>query len=114
MTSLRGADLRGADLKGAKLNNADLREAQLGPLVLPNDRLLAASIAEACLRYADLSGADLHHLQAEAADLSFARMHGVDARKAIFTRALFTGAKVSDQFTSMVEDLTDAVDINAA
>jgi uncharacterized protein YjbI with pentapeptide repeats len=114
MTSLRGADLRGADLKGAKLNNADLREVQLGPLVLPNDRLLAASIAEACLRYADLSGADLHHLNAEAADMSFARLHGADARKAVFTRALFTGAKLGANFTKMVEDLTDAIDINAA
>ena len=41
-------------------------------------------------------------------------MHGADARKAVFTRALFTGAKLSEHFTAQVEDLTDAVDINAA
>ena len=37
-----------------------------------------------------------------------------DARKAVFTRALFTGAKLGANFTKTVEDLTDAIGINAA
>ncbi len=96
------------------MNNADLREAKLGPLILPNDRILAATLAAACLRYVDLSGADLRHVNAAGTDLSFARLHGADVRKARFPGSCFTGARLPVGFTDDIDEIDGAVDLPAA
>ncbi|MHA6288805.1 pentapeptide repeat-containing protein [Maricaulis sp. CAU 1757] len=114
MVSLRGADLRGADLTGANLSNADLRDCQMGPLLLDGDRILPASLAGVRARYSDLRGADLRQVKATGADFSYARLNGADVRRSRFTGSCFTGSHVDASFTSDVDDIDGAVDLNAA
>lgn len=70
---LRRADLRGADLSGARLNYAKMQESNLLPLQITGERRLATKFQGSCLRYANLSHAQLAGAIFDGADLTGVR-----------------------------------------
>ena len=88
---LRGASLRGADLSRAFLEGADLRGADLS----------GANLTDTVLARADLSDATLDSAIARGTNFGGAKLHrtrmtgGVDARRAVFSKADVSGADLS-------------------
>lgn len=86
------ADLRGVDFSGSNLMRANLQAALIGPLKLPEGRVIKADFKNCNLRYADLTGADLRQANFAGADLTAADLRGADTEGALLEGAITEGA----------------------
>nr|WP_242044303.1 pentapeptide repeat-containing protein [Leptolyngbya sp. FACHB-1624] len=89
--NLQGSDLRDADLSYADLSYADLSYANLSRATL-----YRANLSRATLHNTNLSGVNLYEANLYEANLYQAMLNGVQALKANFTNAIFTGACLQD------------------
>lgn len=88
--------LAGADLQGASLEDALLTEADLSGAALQGANLKGANLADAKLKDADLSDARLEEAYLQGADLTNARFVGTNLASANLDEATLEGADFSD------------------
>jgi uncharacterized protein YjbI with pentapeptide repeats len=76
--NLESADLRGANLSGANFSGAILSDCNMGPLIIDAARRLPTQLVEANLQRSDLRGADLAQAVLDRANVTGARLQGVE------------------------------------
>ncbi len=107
-TDLHDADLRGATLSGARLGNSDVRNARFEGANLSATNLRGLDLSDRDLTGVDFRGAKFQETKLRNANLKNANLSGADLSQALgLTRAQISEA-ISDEWTVLPPDLTDA------